>query len=121
MLYEVITKFGDEAVKFLLSPDSIIDIRNKKAIENVANLLNVMSHTQAEIIQLIEFDLEGRFLTTGKQTPVMQDGIFKIRDFSFDKFCLVPLVMDFNVTFKNFQNRITSYNVCYTKLLREPD
>lgn len=110
---ELKNKFGDEAVKFLLSPDSIIDLRNKKAIENVANLLNVMSHTQAEIIQLIEYDLEGRFLTSGKQTPVMQDGIFKIRDFSFDKFCLVPLVMDFNVTFKNFQNLY--YNTHKTK------
>jgi hypothetical protein len=101
---ELKNKFGDEAIKFLLSPDSIIDIHNKKAIENVANLLNVMSHTQAEIIQLIEHDLEGRFLISGKQNPVMQDGIFKIRDFRFDKFCLVPLVMDFNVTFKNFKN-----------------
>jgi hypothetical protein len=99
---ELKNKFGDEALKLLLSPDSIIDLRNKKAIEYLANMLNVMSHSQAEIIKLLELDLEGKFFTSEKQMPVKQNGIFKIRDFSFDKFCFVPLVVDFNVTFKNF-------------------
>lgn len=97
-------KMGDEAIKFLLSPEYIIDRGNKHAVEKIANLLNVMSQSQSKIIQVLEEDLEGKYITSQKVKPVIERKRIKIRNFKFDKFCLTPLIMDFNVPYHNYEN-----------------
>ncbi|MDR2008859.1 MAG: amidohydrolase [Bacteroidales bacterium] len=106
-------KLGNEAVKFLLSPDYIIDSNNKHAIEKLANLLNVMSHSQSEIIDLVENDLNGFFLKSAKEKPFIKEGEFRIREMNFDKYCMTPLVMDFNVAYQNYENLY--YNIKQNK------
>ncbi len=101
---ELKNKFGEEAIRFLFSPDYIIDLRNKNAIEKVANLFNVMSHSQAEILEIIEADLEGKYLKSKKTKSIIQDKKITIRAHKYDKYCLVPLVMDFNVISDSYKD-----------------
>lgn len=101
---ELKNKFGEEAIRFLFSPDYIIDINNKNAIKKVANLFNVMSHSQAEILEMIENDLEGLFLKSRRTIPIVQDDKITIRNFKYDKYVLTPLVMDFNVITNSYKD-----------------
>lgn len=83
-----------EAFNSMLSPDYLLDFKNKHLPTKVGNLINVMSHSQSEMAELMEKDLKGNYLED-KDIPYIQDKVFRFANHEFDKYVICPMVMDF--------------------------
>lgn len=90
---------------YLLTPAN----RGQHGLITLINMFSVFERPIGEIFALIEEDLSGAFLHKGKvkeskerenrmypKDPFMRDGKFHFRSLSYDRFALVPLVMDFS-------------------------
>ncbi len=83
-----------EAFNSMLSPDYLLDFRNKKLPLKVGNLINVMSHSQSQIAEIIERDLQGQYLAANEKAFATTER-FTFSAHSFDKYVICPMVMDF--------------------------
>lgn len=93
-LKQVSSNMSKEAFYSMLSPDYLLDFKNKHMPTKVGNLINVMSHSQKEIAELIEDDLRGEYLPEGI-SPFVQDDKFHFANQEFDSYVICPMVMDF--------------------------
>lgn len=93
-LKQIANNMSREAFHSMLSPDYLLDIRNKNMPSKMGNLINVMSHSQKEIAELMEDDLRGKYLPDG-EAAFIKDKKFHFEDECFDKYVICPMVMDF--------------------------
>ena len=83
-----------EAINSMMSPDYLLDFKNKHLPTKVGNLINVMSHNQKQMAEILVKDLNGAYLPDGEKC-YMEDDKFVFGGQSYDKFVICPMVMDF--------------------------
>lgn len=93
-LKQVTDNISKEAFHSMLTPDYLLDFKNKNMQTKVGNLINVMSHTQQEMAELMEDDLKGKYLSED-DTPFVKGDVFRFSNQVFDKYVICPMVMDF--------------------------
>ena len=85
---------GRETLNSIFAPDYFLDIKNKNFTSKFGNLINVVSHNQAEMAALVEDDLRGIFNAPDVPGFVKEEK-FIFAGQTFDKYVLTPLIMDF--------------------------
>jgi len=93
-LKQVGENISKEAFHSILSPDYLFDISNKHMPSKLANLINVMSHSQQEIVELMDADLLGKYQPAGSEAFIKGE-TFHFANQEFDKYVICPMVMDF--------------------------
>ncbi|MDA3854447.1 MAG: amidohydrolase family protein [Bacteroidales bacterium] len=93
-LKQIGDNISKEALHSMLSPDYLLDFKNKHMQTKVSNLINVMSHSQKEIAELMENDLRGKYLINDA-VPFIKADTFHFANQEFDKYVICPMVMDF--------------------------
>lgn len=93
-LKQIGDNMSKEAFNSMLSPDYLLDFKNKHLPTKVGNLINVMSHSQKEMAEIMEGDLKGDYIDDAKLAFIQEDE-FHFANQSFDKFVICPMVMDF--------------------------
>jgi len=91
---QIAGNISKEAFNSMLSPDYLLDLKNKQLLNKIGNLVNVMSHSQSQMAEVIERDLYGEFLSDDEKAFAAQ-GHFTFSGKSFDKYVICPMVMDF--------------------------
>lgn len=104
-LTHLMSNMGKEALNSMLTPDYLIDFRNRNLPVKLGNLLSVMSCSQSEMATILEKDLKGGFSETS--IKFLDDTHFNFAGEKFDKYVITPLIMDFKT---NKTNEKVHYN-----------
>ena len=112
-LAEFITS-GALSPGYLLTPAN----RGQQGLITLLNMFSVFERPIGEIFALIEEDLCGAYLHKGKledsksrenrmypKLPFIREGMFHFRSLTYDRFALVPLVMDFSRDAKDEESK----------------
>lgn len=90
---------GKETLNSIFAPDYFVDVKNKNFASKFGNLINVVSHSSAEMAALVEDDLKGVF-NADDMPSFVEDDKFVFAGEKFDKYVLTPLIMDFTTNNK---------------------